>query len=717
MKLGFLQGIARYWSDHDTPPRKTRIEQLRERLANRLGAGARLIVDESHRRVFSRDLADIPSFIEHALFRTTPLIVVQPRDTREIAAVLQFANEAKLPVFLRGAASSAFGGPVPTTNGIVVDLSPLVTIDPPQLAPSGEGERGATVTVDAGARWVDINRSLEPYGLQLYAYPSNVMATVAGWLSSGGYGINGLKYGHVSSQVEALEVVTPTGEVKTVRSADKDFEKYFATEGLMGVIARVTLRVRTTPKHAMPHLLYFSSDADAFRFVEALIAQQITPATVKFHDAQSLHLLNERESNETPRVHLEEKPALLIFADDAGTEERFAVFLQKASRNPDAQVVEAPKHIAGHLWAERFFPMKIRTLGPSLLGAQVVLPLNQAAPFLATARHLASRLGLEPATEAHVITTPRGVRVLAMPMFLTDQRKLAYSLHIAFVSLLDRVGAKFEGQPYNLGIWHAPFAGERYDRKTLDELRAFKRSQDPNDILNPYKFFRIRSRFAGIPGLLFYPPIFKSAMDAFWLALRAGLFNIAAPPMVRKAQPVFRDVKTPQVEFEVPADYTLQALGRTAFECTSCGMCVSVCPAYLHTKDERVTARAKLWLARRLANGEEIAQTEAEAAWECIRCRACSEVCQARLPLMLAWEKLEQELRPRFGRPDALLRDFVRALERNPEYPSARWLDPPLQLTRTALARDGSCRAEGNRRMAGPGTRGWGDAETRPGHT
>jgi FAD/FMN-containing dehydrogenase/ferredoxin len=710
MRLAFFNRLGRFWNDRDTPPRQARVKRLRERLAERLGAGARLVVDESHRRIFSRDLAEIPRFLEHALFRTTPLLVVQPRNTREIADVLHFANEEGIAVFPRGVASSAFGGPVPTANGIVLDLSPLTKIDPPRPkpAPSQDGANGGTVTVDAGARWDDIDKFLEPFGLQLFTYPSNKMATVAGWLASGGYGINGFKYGHVARHVDALEIVTPTGEIKSVNARDKDFGNYFATEGLMAVIARVTLRVRSIPKHAMPHLIYFANDADALRFVDALIGQGITPATVKFHDAHSLELLNEHNTREDKHVRFEPEPALLVFADDVETEERLTRLIHEASQAPDLPMTEAPKHIAGSLWADRFFPMKIRTLGPSLLAAQVVLPPHRVAAFLGAARQLGRTLGLTPATEAHVISTPRGVRVLAMPMFLTDGRKFAYSLHLAFVSLLDRIGARFEGQPYNLGIWHAPFVAERYDRKMLAELRAFKRKQDPKDILNPNKFFRVHSRFAGIPGLLFYPPIFKLAMDAFQLVLRAGLFKFAARPMEHQGRPVYHDIKTPQVTFQVPAEYTLQALAGTALECTSCGMCVSICPAYIHTRDERVTGRAKLWLASRLANGEEVAQSEADAAWECVRCRACAEVCQAQLPLMLAWEKLEQELRPRFGRPDALLHDFIGGLERDPTYRASVGLTLPVQLLeqRWHKTENGKQTTDGRRQTGNESPRG-----------
>lgn len=645
------------------------IDNMRAKLAARLGDGAQLIVDESHRRIYARDLADLPSLIERALFRTLPSLVIQPRNADDIARLMQFANEQRVPVFPRGVASSAYGGPVPTTQGIVIDLSPLQKIDAPDV-------NEKTITVDAGARWGDVEDALSHFDLQLFTYPSNRFATVAGWLAGGGFGLNGIQYGHVSKYVAALELVTPQGEIKIVRDSDADFDKYFATEGLMGIITRVTLCVREKSKRATRHLLYFESEEETFDFVQAMLVSGVLPTSVEFFDAHAQHLLNELAH---ASAQLLEKPALLIFIDNAEAENQFAEFLREQSTSQS--ITESPAHIAGRLWADRFFPMKIRRLGPSLLAGEVVLPVDKVASFLTRARALAQNFGLELATECHVLSTADGFRVLAMPMFLTDASRVSYSLHLAFASLLDRVGEKFGGQPYNLGIWHAPFVAERFGKKRERELREFKRTQDPRNILNPHKFFRVESRFLGLPGLLFHPLIFKLGMDVL------AAFSFLLPRLIRtptettrQRAPSFVDVAKPQFETGVPAGYDLRALALTAATCTNCGECVSVCPAYLHTKDERVTGRGKMWLARQLVSGAPISKAAADVAWQCLRCRACAEICQAQLPLMAAYAKLEEDLEHRFGRPDALINEFVAGVERDPEYRAHVGLSLPIEL-------------------------------------
>ncbi|HET7378169.1 MAG TPA: glutamate synthase-related protein, partial [Anaerolineae bacterium] len=364
-------------------------------------------------------------------------------------------------------------------------------------------------------------------------------------------------------------------------------------------------------------------------------------------------------------------------------------------------ITSADRERAGHAWADRYFPMKIRRLGPSLLAGQVVLQLKDTAAYLAEADRLASRWGLTLATEAHILPPGKngqseGLRTLTMPMFLTDQHRASYAAHFVFVSMLDRLGSKFHGQPYNLGIWHVPFATEKYSKEYWQKLQSIKRKLDPHHLLNPGKFPRVRSRFFGLTGLLLQSWLFKFGMDFF--RILTPLVRLFTHGTGRGSRGEFEEFSQPErrresagamvqskeasqqhgsrymARFHVsPIPLTFEAppiadLSLTATECTSCGNCVSVCPAYLQTHDERTTARGKLWLARRVAEGKTIDQDESDMAFMCLRCRACAEVCQAQLPLMDAWEQLESMLAAQYARPAEKIKTFLSEVERNPEY-------------------------------------------------
>src|SRR4030042_1847192 len=84
------------------------------------------------REMYSHDIGDLPPIMTRTLLRTLPDFVVQPRNMDEIVKVMVFANDHKIPVVPRGAASWGFGGVIPTSAGIVIDLSPfrkVVAID------------------------------------------------------------------------------------------------------------------------------------------------------------------------------------------------------------------------------------------------------------------------------------------------------------------------------------------------------------------------------------------------------------------------------------------------------------------------------------------------------------------------------------------------------------------------------------------------------------
>src|SRR5512136_3509948 len=132
----------------------------------RAAADIRTLDKAAEREMYSHDIGDLPPVMTKTLFETLPDFVVQPKSIDEIRKVLAFANNRKIPVIPRGAASWGFGGVVPTRGGIVMDLSPFRRI----LAIDTVAK---TVTVEAGARWSDVDIMAKKEGLCLMTYPSS----------------------------------------------------------------------------------------------------------------------------------------------------------------------------------------------------------------------------------------------------------------------------------------------------------------------------------------------------------------------------------------------------------------------------------------------------------------------------------------------------------------------------------------------------------------
>ena len=612
-------------------------EPVETPLARELNAlripGLRVACSKGERLLYTRDQSEIPRFMKEMMFRSVPEVVAQPLSTEGVSAVLRFASSKGVPVIPRGAASSPFGGSVPVVGGIVIDTSRMnriVEVDP----------EAKTVTVQAGARWADVDHALEKHGLTLNTCPSSRFSTVGGWLSTGGMGINSLSRGHVGESVEEVELVTPAGDVRRLRRSDPLMRAILGSEGQLGVITSVKLSVREKPSFARPHLVFFDDADAAVRFAVSLARSDVRPAHILYEAPGKFGYLNRSLGEEHFRV----AHAVLVSIEGEDSESAFQRFAA------DARVVEEKEYLARYLWNERFFPMKVRRYGPGLLGSEVVVSLDLLERALGAAARLCAQLELEPLFEAHFLS---GGGALLLCYFVTDQgNTIRYTVDAAKSMLITSALMDVGARPYAIGVWNHPFSGEA-DRGRMADLRAAKSALDPRGIMNPGKLFGLSGRLGGAFSRLFSPallrPLLKTAV--VYSPLTSRLMRPAYKFAERRLRPKRRT-----------------ELLRMADECAMCGACVSVCPAYLIVGDERVTARGKLLTLKEMARGADITREHAHRTFLCMRCKACEQVCQSKLALVDAYELLERDLEALYGRDLAEIERFVKYAESTPEY-------------------------------------------------
>lgn len=578
--------------------------------------------------MYSHDIGDVPTVMTSTLFKVQPDFVVQPQSVDEIRQVLEFANERKVPVVPRGAASWGFGGVIPTNSGIVIDLSPFR-----KILYLNKGQK--TVTVEAGARWADIDVLAKKEGLCLMTYPSSKFSTVGGWIATGGYGINSLRYGHLSRQIVSMTVVTPLGETKKLTPTDPEFAHYVSTEGLFGIIVEVNLKLRDVPAASCPHLLYFAADKDAFSFIGQFMGSgqgdRLRPNVIRFVDANHLDDINKI-------MHLQEfkkSPAVLV---EFGSAEDDAGFMKLLKEH--YQVEEAPKYVASYLWNERLFGMKTKRLGPTILASENIIPIASATRFIEKAKRLGSYFGIEIFVDSYVLDAKRA---LIMTNFLCDSRKFKYYIDLPLTMILTKAAVSNGAEPYGLGIWNAGFINYLYSDKQQKELLAYKAKVDPNNIMNPGKFFKVDS-------FVFKPSVLNFGVGA--LSLFAPILGTLATILFGKVK------KVDDLDFEL-----------TTHACAKCGNCIAVCPAYLVTGNEEMTAKGKIALAKKLIEGKPVTREETEKVFMCMHCRACEEICQTNLELMNLWDALEKRIETMTGgRPAQKIDEFIKKVDASSEY-------------------------------------------------
>jgi len=605
------------------PSKKEPSPSLAAEFRRILGPQSRILAEGAELELYARDQADIPETLRRMLIRTVPDLVIQPETVEDVANVVSAAYDLGIPVVPRAGASFPLGGSVPTMGGIALDLSSLrriLSIDRIQRL----------ADVEAGVRWSTLSEQLRGDGLALRTYPSSWFSSVGGWVSTGGYGINSLTFGHLSRNVAAIQVVTPTGGIEWIDETHRDFSLYFGTEGQLGIVTRVVVKVRPMPKAEGTSLLHFATAEEAFAFASELL-EAGPPMHMLYFDPHRMQTLNRL----MPQPFLREAHSLLVRVEDGSG--------PTLERRASGKGSLAPHHHGAYLWRERFFPLKPKRLGPGVLGSELIVDEGAATAVFEEWRRIADRAGLVPETEAHFLD---GRRVLGLCTFLTDPRQSGvYAVHSVLAVHMTMAGVRLGGRPYGTGIWQTPMMAARFGEEEALRLRREKLRRDPKGLLNPGKFFAIRSRYANLLGLAMTPPL-----------ANVGL-RLLGPLLPSLARMTYR-----------PPSAHGTVLEASAIECSSCGACVPVCPAYMATGSELVTGRGKLQLASKLLSGRPVRPEDAHAMFLCIHCGACERVCQSELPLVKAYEDLEALVAGRFGVPRERIDAFAAAVQESKEY-------------------------------------------------
>ncbi len=458
--------------------------------------------------LYQSDLAAVPPFLSRSLFRTRPDIVVRPRSTEEVASVLRYAALHRVPVTPRAAASTAYYNAVPARGGILLDLNGLrgiVNVD----------RERETVTVLAATRWKELEEELwYKWGLAVRSYPTSApSSTVGGWFNMEGWGVGSLRYGSMHGHVLSAEAVLPGGEVTELTPTSNPPLSWFAgSEGTLGVITSLELGLRPAPEVESHRLIAFADFAGLqeatammagldpkpyhLHFADSTFARMIKRAGFETELPPDLHLLSVHYEGSQAEVEAAEAPIARIVGETGGS--------------------ELDRRLAHEEWRNRFSEVRAKRAGPTLLGAETLLPLKSLTPYIESVRGLGLRLGLPIYTYGAVVS-PEWCQPNSF--FPADERRaLPYLAALSVTKAIQDRAARLGGRPYGVGVWNTPYlrrSGTAAERR--ERLRR-KTHLDPHGILNPGKLY-------AAPFLL-RPPFFGFGMGALALfrkLARAGV--------------------------------------------------------------------------------------------------------------------------------------------------------------------------------------------------
>jgi glycolate oxidase len=222
-------------------------------------------------------------------YRQPPMLVVLPETTAEVSAILKYANDEGIKVVPRGAGTSLSGGALPLADGIVLGMAKfnkVLDID----------FDNRCAVVQPGVTNLAITRAVEHKGFYYAPDPSSQIAcTIGGNVAENSGGVHCLKYGLTANNILGLEVVLPGGDVVRLGGKHLDSDGYdlmgilTGSEGLLGVVTEVTVRILQKPETARALLIGFPTSEDAGQCVADVISAGIIPGGMEMMDKPAIH--------------------------------------------------------------------------------------------------------------------------------------------------------------------------------------------------------------------------------------------------------------------------------------------------------------------------------------------------------------------------------------------------------------------------------------------
>ncbi len=476
-------------NDSDFPKKQFTNSEIYKKLADIVGEGN---ISESNidRLLYSHDLAPLPKEMS-LVFKTIPDIVVKPRNVEDVSKIMKYAVKNNVPIIPRGGSSWAFGGVVPAFGGIILDMGSMQEI-------LEINEDNLYVTVEPGVNWKHLYDTLLSKNLLIGAYPSSAPgATIGGWINTGGVGIGSYKYGGIDKLIRSIEVVLPdgsiinTGNKKIVNNSSgyNLIDLFVGSEGTLGIITKVTLKVLPAPLEIRPTSYVFSNLEDASKAIYKLTRSNINPYHIAFTDGAHYDILQklDRKSQKIGAV------VNIIFSGDSNIidlEEQKAedIMIKNGGK-------KETKEFAKHEWDERFFESRARRLGPGLIVGEGFCPLSKFTIMTKRSKEILKKLKMKGAVVGY-ISDPN--TALFMTYALSNEQKLIKNMaSMALIKKLTDEVFKVGGRPGGFGLL---FSGnlKKIHGKGVLVMDDIKSTLDPHYIMNPGKLIESSTRF-GIP--------------------------------------------------------------------------------------------------------------------------------------------------------------------------------------------------------------------------
>lgn len=421
-----------------------------------------------------------------------PDVVIKPRTTEEIAQVLKVCNQYKIPVTPRGAGTGLSGGALPHLGGVLLSVERMnsFTVD----------ERNLQAVTEPGVITEVLQNTLKEKGLFYPPDPSSRgSCMIGGNIAENSGGPKAVKYGVVKDYVLNLEVVLPTGEIIwTGANVLKNATGYNLTqlvvgsEGTLGIVTKIVLKLLPHPKHDLLMLVPFKSAENACAAVSAIFMAGYTPSAMEFMERDALEWVMKFVDNTIVPIEDDVQAHLLIEVDgnDIDVLMKDMEGISEIVMNFDCgEILFADDaQQKAELWKLR------RRVGEAVKSHSVykeedtVVPRAELPVLLKGVKEIGKKYGFHSVCYGHAGDGNLHVNIIKGD--LTEEQwngSLKSGIREIF-ELVKTLGGTISGE-HGIGLVQKEYLDIIFDQKSMELMRQIKAIFDPNNILNAGKIF------------------------------------------------------------------------------------------------------------------------------------------------------------------------------------------------------------------------------------
>ncbi|MBM3415764.1 MAG: FAD-binding protein [Bacteroidetes bacterium] len=451
----------------------------------KIAGDANVSMDEETLRHYAHDETENLAF--------PPEVVIKPRTAEEISEILKICNEYKIPVTPRGAGTGLSGGALPHLGGVLLSTERMNSI-------REIDERNLQVTTEPGVITEVLQDAVKEKGLFYPPDPaSRGSCFIGGNISENSGGPKAVKYGVVKDYVLNLEVVLPTGEmIWTGANVLKNSTGYNLTqlvvgsEGTLGIVTKIVLRLIPHPKYDLLMLVPFKSLEQAGEAVSAIFREGFTPSAMELVEINALKIVSRMVESSAVPVTDDTEAHLIIEVDgndiDVLMKEMEAISSLLAGYDIGEIYFADDAQQKAELWKLRRKVAEAVKLEGYTIEEDTVVPRAALPGLIKAVKELGKKHDFDVVCYGHAGDGNLHIRIKKEGIPNSHGNPVMTAALRELFELVKKMGGTISGE-HGIGLIQKPYMDIVFKDTQLRLMRDIKKSFDPNNILNAGKIF------------------------------------------------------------------------------------------------------------------------------------------------------------------------------------------------------------------------------------